>query len=239
MIAARLRLGPRHQVVELASNDGYLLQNFVARGIPCLGVEPAGNVAAAAREKGVPTTVRYFGARVARDLVGEGRAADLLIANNVLAHVPDLNDFVAGMKIILRPQGAITVEFPHLVNLIERNQFDTIYQEHYCYFSLITLQRVFAAHGLTIFDVEELPTHGGSLRIYVRHAEDATQPVTAAVLQKRRQELDGGYDRMETYEAFGAKVAETKRRLLAFLIEAKQAGKRIAGYGAPAKAIPC
>ena len=235
MITERLGLTDQHFVVELASNDGYLLENFVAKGVPCLGVEPADNVAAVAMEKGVPTTVRYFGVETARELVEEGHPADLLIANNVLAHVPDLNDFVAGMKVILKPLGVVTIEFPHLMRLIEGNQFDTIYQEHYCYFSLLTLERVFAAHGLTIFDVEELPTHGGSLRIYIRHAENDEQPVTDAVTAVRQRELDGGYNKMKTYEAFAEKVAETKRRLLEFLIKVKREGRRVAGYGAPGK----
>jgi SAM-dependent methyltransferase len=235
MITDRLGLTDSHHVIELASNDGYLLKNFVAKGVPCLGVEPADNVAAVAVEKGVPTTVRYFGVETARGLVEEGYQADLLIANNVLAHVPDLNDFVGGMKIILKSGGVITIEYPHVLNIIEGNQFDTIYQEHYCYFSLITLLQVFAAHGMTIFDVEEIPTHGGSLRIYIRHTEDETKPVTDAVVRKRQEELDGGFDKMETYEAFAEKVAATKRRLLEFLIQAKREGKRIVGYGAPGK----
>ena len=235
MITDRLELTDAHQVVELASNDGYLLKNFVAKGIPCLGVEPADNVAAAAIEKGVPTTVRYFGVDTARGLVDEGYQTDLLIANNVLAHVPDLNDFVGGMKIILKPGGVVTIEYPHVKEIIEGNQFDTIYQEHYCYFSLITLERVFNAHGMTIFDLDRLTTHGGSLRIYVRHTEDETKPVTDAVVQVRQEELDGGFDQMETYEAFAERVAETKRQLLEFLIRVKREGKRVVGYGAPGK----
>lgn len=234
-VVERFGLTAEHHVVELASNDGYLLQNFVARGIPCLGVEPAGNVAAAARDRGVPTTVRYFNVDTARQLVEQGHQADLLIANNVLAHVPDLNDFVAGMKVVLKSAGAITVECPHVVRLIEGNQFDTIYQEHYCYFSLMTLQRVFARHGLTIFDVEELATHGGSLRIFVRHAENAALPVAPRVAELHRREVAGGYDKTETYEAFAERVADTKRRFLEFLIRAKDDGKRIAAYGAAGK----
>jgi len=235
MITLRLGLTEDHFVVELASNDGYLLKNFVARGIPCLGVEPADNVAAEAVKKGVPTTVRYFGVNTANELIAAGPQADLMIANNVLAHVPDLNDFVAGMRIVLAPTGVLTVEFPHLVCLIEGNQFDTIYQEHYCYYSLITLEKVFAAHGLTIFDVDELTTHGGSLRIYVRHTPHQALPVSDAVTNIRQRELDGGYDRMDTYRAFAEQVAETKRGLLDFLIRAKREGKRVAGYGAPGK----
>jgi SAM-dependent methyltransferase len=235
MITDKLQLTGDSFVIELASNDGYLLKNFVAQGVPCLGVEPADNVAAVAVEKGVPTTVRYFGVDTARGLVEEGYRADLLIANNVLAHVPDLNDFVGGMKIVLKPQGVVTIEYPHVMEIIEGNQFDTIYQEHYCYFSLLTLERVFQAHGMTIFDLDRLPTHGGSLRIYVRHTEDQTRPVTDAVVAVRQEELDRGFDRMETYEAFAERVAETKRKLLEFLIQAKRDGKQVVGYGAPGK----
>lgn len=231
----RLGLDAGSQVVELASNDGYLLRNFVQRGVPCLGIEPAENVAAAASRQGVPTLVEYFGTDLARQLKAEGREADLLVANNVLAHVPDLNDFVAGMKLLLKPQGVLTVEFPHVMRLIENNQFDTIYQEHYCYFSLLAVERVLAAHGLTVFDVAELPTHGGSLRIFARHAELAELPVTQAVHVLRSREVALGYDRLETYRHFAARVEETKRALLAFLIDAKRAGKRVAAYGAPGK----
>ncbi len=175
MITRRLGLSEDSLVVEVASNDGYLLQNFVAKGIPALGIEPAANVAQAAIDKGINCLVKFFGVETAKQVVAEGTRADLLIGNNVLAHVPDLNDFVAGLKILLAPTGVITIEFPHLLNLIEQNQFDTIYQEHYCYFSLLTLQRVFAHHGMTIFDVDEMPTHGGSLRIYARHDGDGEQ----------------------------------------------------------------
>ncbi|MCH7871615.1 MAG: methyltransferase domain-containing protein [Planctomycetes bacterium] len=198
-------------------------------------VEPADNVAAAAITKGVATRVRFFGTKTAQDLVQEGIRADLLIANNVLAHVPNLNDFVAGMKLVLSDDGVITVEFPHLVRLIEGNQFDTIYQEHYCYFSFFTLERVFAAHGLTIFDVEELPTHGGSLRIYARHTADESKPVLQAAVDMRNSELNAGYNRLETYATFAEQVAETKRNLLEFLIQAKRDGKQVAAYGAPGK----
>ena len=235
MIKDRLGLNESSQVVELASNDGYLLQNFVTAGIPALGVEPADNVAAVAVAKGVPTRVRFFGTKTAQDLVQEGIRADLLIANNVLAHVPNLNDFVAGMKLVLSDGGVITVEFPHLVRLIEGNQFDTIYQEHYCYFSFFTLERVFAAHDLTIFDVEQLPTHGGSLRIYARHTADESKPVLQAAVDMRNSELNAGYDCLETYAAFSEQVAETKRNLLEFLIQAKRDRKQIAAYGAPGK----
>jgi len=234
-VTERLALDGQSQVVELASNDGYLLKNFVAKGIPALGVEPADNVAAVAVEKGVPTRVRYFGVETAKELAEEGIRADLLIANNVLAHVPDLNDFVAGMKIVLAADGVITVEFPQLLRIIEGNQFDTIYQEHYCYFSLLTLKKVFGAHGLTIFDVEELQTHGGSLRIYIRHTENEGHPVTSAVGEIHDLEVASGCTRMETYHAFADRVAETKRNLVEFLIQAKREGKRVVGYGAPGK----
>ncbi|MBC8871111.1 MAG: methyltransferase domain-containing protein [Planctomycetes bacterium] len=235
MIAERLMLSERSQVVEIASNDGYLLKNFVAKGIPCLGIEPARNVAGAAMKQGVPTLTEFFGARAARQLSTLGTRADLLIGNNVLAHVPDLNDFVAGLKILLSDDGTINMEFPHLLRLVEGNQFDTIYQEHYCYFSLLAAQRVFAKHGLTIFDVQELPTHGGSLRIFARHVEYNREPATQAVSGLLDREIAGGYRQLDTYFRFADRVAETKRKLLEFLIQAKRAGKHIAGYGAPGK----
>jgi hypothetical protein len=235
MIIERLGLDARSQVVEVASNDGYMLKNFVARGVPALGIEPAPNVAATAVEKGVPTLVKFFGTETARGLVEAGTRANLLIGNNVLAHVPDLNDFVEGLRTLLESDGTLTMEFPHLQRMIEGNQFDTIYQEHYCYFSLLAVSQVFEAHGLTIFDVEELPTHGGSLRIYARPTEDASRPVTDAVKTLDARERELGYDRLETYRAFAEQVAETKRQLLDFLIRAKRDGKSVAGYGAPGK----
>src|SRR3954462_3097209 len=216
----RFDLNSTSLVVELASNDGYLLKNFVERGVPCLGIEPAEKVADVARKIGVPTRVEYFGTEVARQMVAEGLHADLIPANNVLAHVPDLNDFVAGMKILLAKSGVITVEFPHLMNLIESNQFDTIYQEHYCYYSFSTVERIFASHGITLFDVEELPTHGGSLRIYGRHAEDATKPVGPRVAELKLKEEAFGISKLSTYASFAERVRETKRKLLAFLIQA-------------------
>jgi 2-polyprenyl-3-methyl-5-hydroxy-6-metoxy-1,4-benzoquinol methylase len=220
------------RVVELASNDGYLLQNFARAGVPVLGVEPAANVAEAARAKGIETVVRFFGTETARDLVASHGKADLLIGNNVLAHVPDLNDFVAGMKILLADTGVITMEFPHLLQLVAENQFDTIYHEHFSYFSLLTVRRVFAAHGLDIFDAEQLPTHGGSIRIYARHlgSAEATPPLS---LERVEREL--GFDRLETYATFAEQVRETKRVLLAFLIDLRWKDQRIVGYGAPAK----
>jgi SAM-dependent methyltransferase len=231
----RLRLGAQSRVVELASNDGYLLQHFVRAGIPVLGVEPAANVAKVAVQKGIATTVRFFGRDTARDIRDEFGPADLLLGNNVLAHVPRLNDFVAGMKLLLAPQGVITMEFPHLYRLMEGNQFDTIYHEHFSYFSFFTVEKVFAAHGLTLFDVEELPTHGGSLRIYARHAENGTLRVSDTVQALRQRELDAGFTRLATYAAFAERVKETKRAVLEFLIRAKRAGKTLVGYGAPGK----
>ena len=223
------------KIVELASNDGYLLRNFKERGVNVLGIEPCANVAAAAVELGIPTIVRFFGTTLANELVGDGVRADLLIGNNVLAHVPNLNDFVQGMKILLADDGIITMEFPHLKKLIEFNQFDTIYHEHFSYFSLVSVERVFKAFGLVIFDVEQLPTHGGSLRIYARHDSDESKPVRESVHALRREEQDAGYERPDVYLAYAEKVRETKRQLLSFLIEAKRAGKTIVGYGAPAK----
>jgi C-methyltransferase C-terminal domain/Putative zinc binding domain/Methyltransferase domain len=234
-MVARWKLDPRSQVVELASNDGYLLQYFVAQNIPVLGIEPAANVAKVAEAKGVRTLVKFFGRETARELVAAGSRADLLLGNNVLAQVPDINDFVAGMKILLGERGVITMEFPHLLQLIDNNQYDTIYHEHFSYFSFLTASKIFESHGLVLFDVEEIPTHGGSLRIYARHQEDTTKPVEARAEELLRRELALGYGRVETYANFGQKVEATKRRLLKFLIEAKSAGRSIVGYGAPGK----
>jgi hypothetical protein len=231
----QLDLGPSSQVVEVASNDGYLLQYFVKRGVPALGIEPAANVAKVAVENGVPTLVRFFGRKAAQELRNDGHAPDLLLGCNVLAQVPDLNDFVGGLKILLGPKGVITIEFPHLLKTIDGNQFDQIYHEHFSYFSLYSAERIFAGHGLAIFDVEELPTHGGSLRIYARHAEDGTKPVTPRLLALRQQECAAGVDTLTYYANFEARVRETKRKLLGFLIEAKGNGKRVVGYGAPGK----
>jgi hypothetical protein len=235
MVIQRLSLGRDNLVVELASNDGYLLQYFVRRGIPCLGIEPAANVATAAEERGVPTLVEFFDEGVARRLAEEGRGADLIIGNNVLAQVPNLNSFVAGLPVLLTPTGTVTMEFPHLARLIEGNQFDTIYHEHFSYFSLLSVERIFARHGLTVFDVEELWTHGGSLRVWLRHTDDASRPVGERVLALRRQEEAAGMGRLETYASFEGRVRETKRRLLELLINLKRQGKRVAGYGAPGK----
>jgi SAM-dependent methyltransferase len=222
-------------VMEIASNDGYLLQHFIARGIPVLGIEPAANVAAAAIAKGVPTVSRFFGAGVAREVAAEFGQPDLLIGNNVLAHVPELNDFVAGLKLLLRAGGLITMEFPHLLELIQHNQFDTIYHEHFSYFSFLTVSAVFERHGLTLFDVERLPTHGGSLRIYACHGEERTRPVSERAHALLELEKRAGLRNIATYARFAEQVRETKRALLEFLIEAKRAGKRIVGYGAPGK----
>ncbi len=235
MIVDRFRLEGRSHVVEVASNDGYLLQYFIPKGIPVLGIEPAKNVANAAIEKGIPTLVEFFGEELAHELAQEGKHADLLIGNNVLAQVPGLNDFVEGMKILLKPQGIITMEFPHLMRLMEENQFDTIYHEHFSYFSFITVEKIFAKHGLTIFDVEELPTHGGSLRIYACHEGDTSKERGQRAIELRAREKKANFDTLETYFTFGEKVKETKRKLLEFLISAKRQNKSIVGYGAPGK----
>lgn len=231
----RFSLGSANQVVELASNDGYLLQYFVARDVPVLGIEPAANVAAAATKKGVPTLVRFFSREMASELVSDGKRADLLLGNNVLAQVPNLNSFVAGMKILLASRGVITLEFPHLLRLMEGNQFDTIYHEHFSYFSLLAAEAILSTHGLRIFDVEELATHGGSLRIFASHSDDDSRPVGTRVAQLRSREQSEGLNRLERYASFAEQVRETKRALLEFLIGVKRQGKSIAGYGAPGK----
>jgi len=235
LVVERFGLGPHSQVVEVASNDGYLLQNFVRRKIPALGIEPAANVAAAAVASGVHTRVLFFNTATATQLVGEGTRADLIIANNVLAHVPGLNDFVRGLATLLKPTGVITLEFPHLARLLAECQFDTIYHEHFSYFSFLAVERVFAAQQLTVFDVEELPTHGGSLRLFVRHAPNHSRPVDARVAALRERERRAGLDNLSTYTRFGEAVERCRRSLLAFLTAAKAEGKRVAAYGAPAK----
>jgi SAM-dependent methyltransferase len=232
---ARFSLNSASQVTEIASNDGYLLQFFQKRGIPVLGIEPAANVADVAIQKGIATDVSFFGVKTARRLREAGTAPDLIAANNVLAHVPDLNDFVGGFKTLLKPSGVITVEFPHLLRLVLENQFDTIYHEHFSYFSFLTVEQVFACHGLTLFDVEELPTHGGSLRIYARHAKNSSLSVTDAVSSLRQREKDAGLDRIDIYRQFARRIVETKYAVLEFLLGAKRAGKKIVAYGAPAK----
>jgi SAM-dependent methyltransferase len=230
----RLELGEHSHVVEIASNDGYLLQFFHERQIPVLGIEPAANVAKVALQKGIPTLVEFFGRDTASSLAGES-SADLLLGNNVLAHVPDLNDFVAGMKILLGPGGVITMEFPHLLRLIEDNQWDTIYHEHFSYFSFLTVRRVFQAHGLRLFDVQELPTHGGSLRIYGCHADDPGKAESGAARELAERERAAGYEQLDTYLGYGRRVEADKRQILRFLIGLKEQGLRIVGYGAPAK----
>ncbi|MEA3155146.1 MAG: hypothetical protein QOK44_2735 [Betaproteobacteria bacterium] len=230
----RFGFGPQSQVIEIASNDGYLLQYFKKRNVPVLGIEPAANVAKVAQDAGIPSLVKFFGTHTATDLRNEGTQADLLLGNNVLAHVPDLNDFVQGLKIALKPHGVITMEFPHLLNLMVENQFDTIYLEHFSYFSFLTVERIFAHHGLRIFDVERLPTHGGSLRIFAAHAE-AERRVEERVASLKTEEQKAGLANLRTYYDFAEQVKRTKRKLLDFLIEAKDAGKRIVAYGAPAK----
>jgi len=232
-MVARLDLDGSSLVVEIASNDGYLLQYFAAHDVPVLGIEPAANVAEQAVERGVPTRVEFFGERTAAALREEVRA-DLLLGNNVLAHVPDLNDFVAGMKLLLADHGTITMEFPHLLRLIDERQWDTIYHEHFSYFSWLTVREVFAAHGLRLFDVQELPTHGGSLRIYGCHHDDPRDE-TARARELAERERAAGFERLETYTAFGREVERDKLEILSFLIGLRREGLRIAGYGAPAK----
>jgi hypothetical protein len=222
-------------VAELASNDGYLLQYFLEKQIPVLGIEPAANVAKFAIEKGIRTEVKFFGKKVAHELVRLYGKTDLLIGNNVLAHVPDINDFVSGMKVFLKKDGLITMEFPHLLNLIEGNQFDTIYHEHFSYLSFTTVDRIFNHHRLTLFDVEELPTHGGSLRIYAKHQEDDSKPISESVPRLRGRERDAGLCSLTYYTDFKEKVKETKWKILEFLINAKRENKKIVGYGAPGK----
>jgi 2-polyprenyl-3-methyl-5-hydroxy-6-metoxy-1,4-benzoquinol methylase len=233
--AVRFGLGPDSRVVEIASNDGYLLQYFAAKKIPVVGVEPAANVAEEARRKGIPTLVKFFGKETAHQMIEEGLQADLVVGNNVLAHVPGLNDFVAGLKLILKPDGVITLEFPHLLRLLEENQFDTIYHEHFSYFSLLTAEKVLAAHDLKVFDVKELSTHGGSLRVYAAHAENRSIDEQSTVSALRECELRAGLACLDTYVAFAERVKETKRRLLDFLITMRRQGKSVVGYGAPAK----
>jgi hypothetical protein len=234
---ARWGLGAESLVVEVASNDGYFLRWFKDRGVPVLGIEPAKNVAAVAEEQGIHTVAEFFGRELATRLVEEGVRANFLAGKNVLAQVPDLNDFVAGLKILLAPGGVITIEFPHLQRLIEGNQFDTIYHEHFSYFSLHTTERIFAAHGLTLFDVDELWTHGGSIRVYGRHAEDGSKPVTDRVVELRTREQQLGYADPSAYEAFDEQVKRTKRALLRTLIDLKDQGKSVAAYGAAGKGM--
>ena len=225
----------KSHAIEIASNDGYLLQFFKEKGIPVLGIEPAKNVAQVAQQAGIQTIEKFFGYQTAMDLAREGKYADLLIGNNVLAHVPDVNDFVKGMKIILKPHGIITMEFPHLMRLMAENQFDTIYHEHFSYFSFTIVNKVFDHHGLRIFDVDELPTHGGSLRIYARHAEDAARGISENVEDLLKHEAAEGFENLEFYLTFSQKVQSTKRSILDFMVRTKNGCKSIVGYGAPAK----
>ena len=232
-MTSRFHFGADSFVVEIASNDGYLLRHWKARNVPVLGIEPAINVASVAIAAGIPTLTDFFGRHCAQTLAAEGKCADLIVGNNVLAHVPDLNDFVAGLKILLKQDGIITMEFPHLLQLIEHSQFDTIYHEHFSYLSLLTTDRIFRHHGLQIFDVEELSTHGGSLRIYARHAGHS--PVENRVVEMQQEELAGGLNALDAYLAFAGKPIDVKCALLRFLIDAREAGNVVVGYGAPAK----
>ncbi len=234
-VADRFGLGKQSFIVEVASNDGYLLQYFVRAGVPVLGIEPAANVAKAAVEKGVPTLVRFFGTQLAKELAAEGRTADLVIGNNVLAQVPDLNDFMEGLKILLKPEGVLTLEFPHLLRLIELNEFDTIYHEHFSYFSLISTIKIMEAHGLRVFDVEELKSHGGSLRVFACRASSPTHAVEPNVQKVITDEINAKFDRIDGYESFARQVRVTKLELVDFLVTAAKQGKKVAGYGAPGK----
>lgn len=231
----RFALGPHSRVVEIAANDGYLLQYVAARGIPCLGVEPTASTAAAARAKGIPVVERFFGQELARELVGQGQAADLTAANNVLAHVPDINDFVAGFALLLQPAGVATFEFPHLLQLVQQCQFDTLYHEHFSYLSLTAVQRIFVANGLTVFDVEELPTHGGSLRVYARRTDGTSRPEAPAVAALLAREAQAGVASAAFYGDFQRECLRIKRELLSFLISAQAQGRKVAAYGAAAK----
>ncbi|MBU0996134.1 MAG: class I SAM-dependent methyltransferase [Proteobacteria bacterium] len=235
MMIDRFGFNKKSQVIEIASNDGYLLQYFIEKGVPVMGIEPAANVAETAIAKGISTLIKFFGKKTALELVADGTQADLIIGNNVLAHVPDLNDFVGGLKVLLKPQGIITMEFPHLMRLIDENQFDTIYHEHFSYFSFLTVEKVFAKHGLVLFDVQEVPTHGGSLRIYARHEDDLSKSTEKRIGELRSREKDKRFDSIDYYLSFSEKVTETKRKLLEFLITAKGQGRSVVGYGAPAK----
>jgi len=232
---SRFKLGQQSRVVEIASNDGYLLRFFHRAGIPVLGVEPAANVAQAAQADGIDTVVNFFGAEFAKKLVADGKQADMVVCNNVFAHVPDLNDFTEGLNTLLKPTGVLSIEFPHLQRLIEQSQFDTIYHEHFCYFSFLTARRVLAHHGMTVFDVIQLPTHGGSLRVLAQHADTGPRTVTRNVADLVDQESRFGIDKLDLYLQFDDKARVVKRDLLEFLIRAKRDGKSVAGYGAPAK----
>jgi SAM-dependent methyltransferase len=235
MITDRLRLNAASHVIEIASNDGYLLQYFVQKQIPCLGIEPSANTAQVAKGKGIDTLEDFFGEHLAERLANEGKQGDLIIGNNVFAHVPDVNDFVMGLKIVLKPGGVITMEFPHLMRLVEQNQFDTIYHEHFSYLSFLAVQRIFVAHDLDIFDVEELPTHGGSLRIYAKHRKDSAKAISSNVNAFQKCEFAAGMNDLSYYRGFQNKADNVKYSLLSFLVEQKQSGAKVVGYGAAAK----
>jgi 2-polyprenyl-3-methyl-5-hydroxy-6-metoxy-1,4-benzoquinol methylase len=235
MMIERFSFNERSQIIEIASNDGYLLQFFKKKNIPILGIEPAVNVAKVAKEKGIPTLTKFFSVNTANELKKESKLADLIIGNNVLAHVPDLNNFVKGLKILLKPTGIITLEFPHILQLIQKNQFDTIYHEHFSYFSLLTAQKIFSFHGLTIFDAEEIPTHGGSLRIYLKHSESENISINQKVDILLKKEKQFGLENISTYKNFTKKVKKIKEKLQEFFITAKKSGKKIVCYGAAAK----
>ena len=235
MMTNRFGYNADSQVVEIASNDGYLLQYFKEKNIPVLGIEPTAGTAAAAKEKGIDSWIEFFGVALAKKMQAQGKAADLLLGNNVLAHVPDINDFVQGLAIALKPNGVITMEFPHLMQLVQYNQFDTIYHEHFSYLSLLAVQQIFGKHGLTIFDAEEITTHGGSLRIFAKHSNNTTHSLTPAVAALLKKETDAGMNTLEYYHGFQEKVNTVKNNFLGFLIEAKKQGKKVAAYGAAAK----
>jgi SAM-dependent methyltransferase len=235
MIMSRFRLDSNSFVVEIASNDGYLLQYFKKRNIPILGIEPAANIAKVAEEKGIPTLVKFFGVKTASDLVHAGKRSDLILGNNVLAHVPDLNDFIDGIKILLKENGIITMEFPHLLQLMQQNQFDTIYHEHFSYFSLLAVKKIFNQHGLEVFDVEKISTHGGSLRVYAKHSDDIVHMITENVDKLLLEEKEFGLDKISTYKAFQRKIDSVKQDISNFFLDAKKNGKKIVCYGAPAK----
>ena len=235
MMIKRFGFNAQSQVIEIASNDGYLLQYFKEQGVRVLGIEPTANTAAAAKDKGIESVIDFFGVRLANSLAAKGTKADLLLGNNVLAHVPDINDFVKGLKILLNPKGIITFEFPHLLQLIDKNQFDTIYHEHFSYLSLIAVKQIFEYHGLNIFDVEEVATHGGSLRIFANHAEDDTKIISDCVAAMLKKEIKFGLNDLAIYKTYQQKAEKVKNDFTLFLIQAKNDGKKVAGYGAAAK----
>jgi SAM-dependent methyltransferase len=235
MMVPRFGLGAGSKVVELASNDGYLLQYFKRAGVPVLGIEPTANTAAVAIKNGIPSLTKFFGRETAREVLASEGPADVILGNNVLAHVPDINDFVGGMKILLKPTGVVTMEFPQLLHLIAQNYWDTIYHEHFSYLSFTTVERIFAHHGLTLFDVDDIETHGGSIRIYARHADDASKPVHERVRAMKAKEEAAGHFDLASYFTYGERVKESKREILSFLIDAKRRGKTVAAYGAPGK----